>query len=209
MQQRFDEAIVTRARLREIYREANHRVVAKVIDHIDHLIRGFIAASPFVVIATRGADGRPDLSPRGDPAGFVAVLDDKTLAIPDRIGNNRLDTFENLLVHPEVGLLFLVPGSGNTLRISGKGLIVRDAKLQEQTSLNGRRAAALLIVTVEEAFLHCAKCVTRSKIWQPDFWPDHSGVPTLAEAMVTHGALKDSVPEMQAIIEKDAIERLY
>jgi PPOX class probable FMN-dependent enzyme len=209
MERQFDETIITRDRLREIYRKANYRVVDKVIDHIDQICRSFIAASPFVIVATRGADGRLDLSPRGDPAGFTVVLDDKTLAIPDRLGNNRLDTFENLLVHPEIGLIFLIPGNGNTLRISGKGRIVLDSKLQEQTSINGREPSALLIITVEEAFLHCAKCVTRSRIWQPAFWPDRSAVPTLAEAIIAHGALKDSIPAMQAMIDKDADERLY
>jgi uncharacterized protein len=209
MEWQFEETIVTRNRLREIYRQANHRVLDKAIDHIDHICRSFIASCPFVIVATRGADGRPDLSPKGDPAGFVTVVDDKTLVIPDRPGNNRLDTFENLLVHPEIGLLFLIPGHGNTLRISGKGRIVLDPQFQERASINGRHPAALLVVTAEEVFLHCAKCVTRSKIWQPSFWPDCSSIATLAQAMVTHGQLKDSLPEMQAIIDKDAVERLY
>ena len=209
MAQRFDETIVTRERLRQIYRQPSHKVVDKVIDRIDSLCRAFIAACPFVVVATRGADGKLDLSPKGDPPGFIQVLDDKTLAIPDRFGNNRLDTFENLLAHPEVGLFLLIPGNGDTLRISGKGQIVQDPQLQELASINDRAPSALLVVTVEEAFLHCAKAVTRSRIWTPEFWPDRSAVPTLAEAMVAHGELEETVPEMQAIIEKDAAKRLY
>lgn len=149
------------------------------------------------------------LSPKGDPPGFILVLDDKTLAIPDRPGNNRLDTFQNLLVHPEIALFFLIPGNGDSLRISGKGCIARDLALELRLATNGKPPSAVLIVTVEEAFLHCAKAVTRSKIWQPEFWPDRSGVPTLAEAMVEHGKLCDTVHEMQAIIDKDAAERLY
>jgi uncharacterized protein len=209
MARRLGETIVTRERLREIYRQPSHRVANKAIDHIDQICRAFIAACPFVVVATRGADARLDLSPKGDPAGFITVLDDKTLAIPDRLGNNRLDTFENLLVHPEVGLFLLIPGNGDTLRISGRGLIVRDTQLQEQASVNGRPSCAMLIVTVEEAFLHCAKAVTRSRLWLPEFWPDLTRVPSLAEAMVAHGDLEETVPEMQGIIEKDAAERLY
>jgi PPOX class probable FMN-dependent enzyme len=209
MAQRFGETIVTRERLREIYRKPSHLVANKVIYRIDQICRAFIAACPFVVVATRGADGKLDLSPKGDPPGFIAVLNDKTLAIPDRLGNNRLDTFENLLVHPEVGLFLLIPGNGDTLRISGKGQIVQDPQLQEQASINNKAPSALLVVTVEEAFLHCAKAVTRSRIWVPEFWPDRSAVPTLAEAMVAHGGLEETVPEMQAIIEKDAVERLY
>jgi uncharacterized protein len=209
MAQRFGETIVTRERLREIYRKPSHRIINKVIDRIDPICRAFIAACPFVVVATRGADGKLDLSPKGDPPGFILVLDDKSLAIPDRIGNNKLDTFENLLVHPEVGLFLLIPGNGDSLRISGKGQIVQNQRLQEQASINNKPPSAMLVVTVEEAFLHCAKAFTRSKLWQRELWPDRSGVPSLAEAMVAHGELEDTVPEMQAIIEKDAAERLY
>src|SRR5437764_14294819 len=124
MYSQYDEVVASPARLRELYRQPSHRGRNKVIDHIDDICRRFIAACPFVFVASRGGDGRLDLSPKGDPAGFVAVLDDKTLAIPDRPGNNRLDTFENVLVHPEVALLFLIPGHGDTLRISGKAKIV-------------------------------------------------------------------------------------
>jgi PPOX class probable FMN-dependent enzyme len=209
MTSRFEETIVTRERLREIYRRPNYRAANKVIDHIDPICRSFIAACPFVLVATRGADGRLDLSPKGDPPGFVRVLDDKTLAIPDRLGNNRIDTFDNLLVHPEIGLYFLIPGHGFTLRVSGTGQIVCDTRLLEQAAINGKPPSSLLVVTVEEAFQHCAKSIARSNLWDPARWPDRSGVAGLAEAMVVHGALTESVPEMQAIIDKDAFERLY
>ena len=118
---------VAAARAQQAAERARQR---KIIDHIDGICRRFIAACPFVLVASRGADGRLDVSPKGDPSGFVAVLDEKTLAIPDRPGNHRHDTFENLLVHREVALLFLIPGNGDTLRVSGKGRIVRDGALQ-------------------------------------------------------------------------------
>jgi PPOX class probable FMN-dependent enzyme len=162
-----------------------------------------------VLVASRGADGRLDLSPKGDPEGFVVVLDDKTLAIPDRLGNNRLDTFENLLVHPEIGLLFVIPGNGDTLRVSGRGQIVRDEALQSRLAVNGKSPHLILIVTVEEVFLHCPKCMVRSSLWRPKEWPDRANVPTLAEAMVAHGALSESVPEAQTIIDSDGATRLY
>jgi PPOX class probable FMN-dependent enzyme len=181
----------------------------KTIDHIDDICRRFIAASPFVMVASRGADGRLDLSPKGDPPGFVAVLDQKTLAIPDRPGNNRLDTFENLLVNPEVGLFFVIPGNGDTLRVSGKAQLVRDRTLQERLAVNGKDPNFVLIVLVEEAFMHCPKCIVRSRLWKPELWPDRSDVPTLAEAMVAHGALSETVAEMQAIIDNDGAKRLY
>jgi PPOX class probable FMN-dependent enzyme len=190
-------------------RSPSHRNSNKAIDHIDDICRRFIAACPFVIVASRGADGRLDLSPKGDPAGFVAVLDERTLAIPDRLGNNRLDTFENLLAHPEVGLFFLIPGNGDTLRVSGKGQIVRDSTLQARLAANDKIPNLVLIVAVEEAFMHCPKCIVRSRLWKHDQWPDRTSVPTLAEAMVTHGALSETQTEMQAIIDNDGATRLY
>ena len=205
----FEEVVTTRTRLRELYKAPSHRVTNKVIDHIDDLCRRFIAASPFVMVATRGGDGRLEQSPKGDPPGFVAVLDAKTLAIPDRPGNNRLDTFENLLIHPEVALFFMIPGNRDTLRVSGTGQLVRDRGLQDKLAIGGKAPALVLIVTVAEVFMHCPKCVVRSRLWEPECWPDRSGVPTLAEGMVVHGVLSESVHEMQALIDKDGATRLY
>jgi PPOX class probable FMN-dependent enzyme len=205
----FEEVITTRQRLRELHKMPSHLVSDKTIDHIDDICRRFIAASPFVVIATRGGDNLLDLSPKGDPAGFVAVLDEHTLAIPDRLGNNRLDTFENVLVDPGVGLCFLIPGHGDTLRVSGKGRIVRDTALQDRLAINGKPPHLVLVVSVDEAFLHCPKCVIRSGLWQPDRWPDRSGVPTLAEAMIAHGALLESTAEVEARIHDSNTKRLY
>ena len=209
MEARFEEVITTRERLRELNKLPSHRVSNKAIDHIDDICRRFIAASPFVMVASRGADGRLDLSPKGDPGGFVAVLDEKTLAIPDRPGNNRLDTFENLLAHPEVGLFFVIPGHGDTLRVSGKGSIVRDGALQRRLAVNGKEPNLVLVVSVEEAFMHCPKCMIRSSLWKPEQWPVRADVATLAEAIVAHGALAETVPEMQAIIDNDRVQRLY
>jgi PPOX class probable FMN-dependent enzyme len=205
----FEEVITTRQRLREVNKLPSHLVSNKTIDHIDDICRRFIAASPFVVVASRGEDDRLDLSPKGDPAGFVAVLDEKTLAIPDRPGNNRLDTFENLLVNPEIGLCFFIPGHGGTLRVSGKGRIVRDEGLQQRLAVNGKSPNLILVVSVEQAFLHCPKCVIRSGLWKPDQWPDKSRVPTLAEAMIAHGALSESTDQVEAVIEDSNTRRLY
>lgn len=209
MEQRFEEVIVSRERLRELNRNPSHLVNNKEIDHLDDICRRFIAASSFVVISSRGSDGRLDLSPKGDPAGFVTVLDDKTLAIPDRLGNNRLDTFENLLVNPEVGLIFIIPGHGDTLRTSGKGQIVRDSALQSKLAVNGKSPNLVLVVTVEEVFLHCPKCMIRSAMWKPDKWPDLSNVPSLAEAMIAHGTLSESTAQIEAVIDDSNTKRLY
>jgi PPOX class probable FMN-dependent enzyme len=209
MGQRFEEVIISRERLRELNKHPSHFVRNKEIDHLDDICRRFIAASPFVVIASRGPDGRLDVSPKGDPAGFVKVLDDKTLAIPDRLGNNRLDTFENLLSCPDVGLIFIIPGNGDTLRVSGKGQIVRDSALQDRLAVNGKPPNLVLVITVEEAFLHCPKCIIRSRLWKPDQWPHLSDVPTLAEAMIAHGSLSESMTEIEAVVENSNTKRLY
>ncbi|MEO1601884.1 MAG: MSMEG_1061 family FMN-dependent PPOX-type flavoprotein [Pseudomonadota bacterium] len=205
-----DEHIIThRDQLRAIVGEVPEPPREKTIDHIDALCARYIAAAPFVVMATRGADGLMDLSPKGDPAGFVAVLDEKTLAIPDRLGNGRFDTYENLLVNPEVGLIFLIPGHTDTLRVSGTAKISRGPELCARFAVNGKDPRFVLLVTVEEAMTHCPKCMVRGGMWQPEKWPDRSNIPTLAEAMVAHGKLSRSVAEMDEIIVNDGKNRLY
>lgn len=205
---RFDEVIATRERLREVSRQPSFRARNKAIDHVDDICRRFIAACPFVIVASRGSDGQIDVSPKGDPAGFVTVLDEKTLAIPDRPGNHRLDTFENLLVHPEIGLIFMIPGHGDTLRVSGTGKIVRDGSLQAQLAVDGKQPNLILVITVTEVFLHCPKCIFRSKLWSPEHWPGRSDLPSLAQAIVTHSRSGESVAEVQAIID-DGVAHLY
>ena len=202
MKTRFEEVVDTRQRLRELSKQPSFRAQNKVIDHIDDICRRFIAACPFVIVASRGADGRIDLSPKGDPPGFVAVLDDKTLAIPDRPGNHRLDTFENLITHSDVGLIFLMPGNGDTLRASGTGRIVRDSAVQARLAVGDTAPNLVLVVSVEELFMHCPKCIVRSRLWSPEHWPDRSNVPSLAEAIVAHARSGETVAEVQAVIDE-------
>ena len=204
----FDEVIESPQRLRALTLQPTERARNKVIDHIDEICRRFIAASPFVIVASRGADGRLDLSPKGDPAGFVQVLDDKTLAIPDRPGNHRLDTFANVLAHPEVGLIFLIPGNGDTLRVSGGARLVRDRALQARLAVDGKEPELVLVVTVEQAFMHCPKCIVRSRLWMPEHWPDSTNVPTLAEAVMAHARPAESAAQVRAFIEEHNT-RLY
>jgi PPOX class probable FMN-dependent enzyme len=204
----FEEVITTQQRLRELSKQPSQRASNKVIDHVDDICRRFIAACPFVMVASRGSDGRMELSPKGDPPGFVAVLDEKTLAIPDRPGNHRLDTFDNLLTDAQVGLFFVIPGNGDTLRVSGAGRIVRDRSLQARLAVNGKDPNLVLVVTVEEAFMHCPKCMLRSRLWSPEHWPNRSNVPSLAEAIVAHAKPPETVADVQAIID-DGTARLY
>jgi PPOX class probable FMN-dependent enzyme len=187
----------------------SHRVLAKVVSALDEHCAKFIARAPFVVIASADPVGRLDLSPRGDPAGFVELLDERTLAIPHRPGNKRNDTFRNVLQNPRVGLIFLVPGKGETLRVGGTAEIVADRDLCQRFEMHGKVPDVCLVVRVEEAFFHCSKCMVRSELWSPSSWPSLDGLPSLAEVMVAHGKLSETVDEMQVGIDNDARTRLY
>ena len=205
----FRKVITSESELREVIGHPNQRVLDKVIDHLDAHCRAFISRSPFLLIASTDGAGQVDVSPKGDPPGFVQVLDERTLAIPDRPGNRRLDTFRNVLRNPAIGLIFLIPGKRETLRVNGSALLVRDPDLLEGMAVNGRPAQLALVVRVEEAFFHCAKCMIRSRLWQPDAWPDLGGLASHAEVLVAHARLTQPVAEIQEVIERDARERLY
>lgn len=195
--------------LREIVGPVGEKVANKTIDHIDAICATFISMSPYLMLATRGRDGLLDLSPKGDPAGFVDVLDPRTLAIPDRLGNGRFDSYENLIADPSLALIFLIPGHTDTLRVAGEGRISRAPDLLARYPVNGKEPRFVLLVTVRQAFLHCAKSTVRAGLWRQETWPDSSCVPSLAQAMVAHGKLALGVAEMQDIIDRDGKTRLY
>jgi PPOX class probable FMN-dependent enzyme len=205
----FSEVVSSEEELRDVIGNPSHRALRKQMTHLDEHARAFIAKCPFLLISSCDGEGRMDISPKGDPQGFVQVLDDQTLAIPDRLGNRRADTFGNLLRNPNVGLLFLIPGKQETLRVSGTARIVRDLWVRQPMAVSGKIPDLAIIVSVREMFFHCPKCVIRSKIWEQEAWPQLDGLPSLARAMVDEGKLEESLDEMRAIIEKDARERLY
>ncbi len=209
MDARFREVVTSEAQFRAVSGHPNNRVLQKQLSALDQHCRTFIASCPFILVSSCDADGNMDVSPKGDPAGFVRVLDDSTLAIPDRLGNRRADTFRNVLQNPHVGLLFLIPGKSETLRIGGTAIIVRDQWLRDEMAMSGKSADFAIVITVAEAFFHCSKCVIRSKLWDSTQWPELGGLPSLAQTMVDGGKLTQTVEEMQALIEKDARERLY
>ncbi len=173
------------AALRALHPVALSRATDKVLPALDRHCRNIIARSPFCVIATQGPDGA-DVSPRGDPPGFVRVLDDRTLLLPDRIGNNRLDGMSNLLGNPRIGMLFLVPGMNETLRINGTARITDDARLLEDCAFDGRVPKVGLVVAVEEAFLHCGKALVRSSLWDPAVQIDRSMLPSYPQMLLDH-----------------------
>lgn len=207
----FRQVVRHPAQLDEIMGRPRPQVLKKVTDRLDTLCQDFIARSPFVLVASHDANGNVDVSPKGDPAGFVRVLDDRTLAIPERPGNLRADTFRNLLTldNPKVGLIFLIPGKGETLRIGGQARIIRDLDLRQSMALNGKVPELALVVRIDEVFFHCTKSIVRSKLWDPRSWGPVKGLASLADAMVSHGKLKETVDEMASIIDRDDKERLY
>ncbi|WP_127089651.1 pyridoxamine 5'-phosphate oxidase family protein [Aquabacter cavernae] len=169
--------------LRSLYDQPKGRSVAKELTWLDPHCRRFIALSPFVLLATCDIAGHADVSPRGDHAGFVAVEDDRTLLLPDRPGNNRLDSLENIIANPAVGLLFLIPGIDETLRVNGQGEIRADADLTARFAIGGRQPTTVLRVRVEQAYLHCAKAFMRSRLWDPDARLPRTTLPSMGEML--------------------------
>jgi len=205
----LDEVITDRTRLRELLPEYDGPFIFKVANCVTELARRYIAASPFIVIATIGKDGSIDVSPKGDPPGFVEVFDDYTLIIPDRLGNHRLDSFENLLFNPSIAIIFFIPGNAETLRISGTARIVRDLAIQERHAVNGKPPELALVVEVSEAFMHCSKAFVRSRMWKPAQWPDRKGVPSLAEWAADISKPVDTIAQLQQHADDDVRDRLY
>ena len=183
-------AVTTEAELREIVKEPPRTAWAKDIGRLDEHARTIIAHSPFVLLATSAPDGTCDVSPRGDPAGSVLVLDDDTLAVADRPGNHRLDSFRNVLHNPHVGLLFLVPGMNETLRVNGRATLVSDAPFFDDLTVKGKRPQLAIVVEVEELYMHCAKAFLRSALWKPETWPDRTCIPTLGRIAKDQMGLK-------------------
>ncbi|SIN30866.1 pyridoxamine 5'-phosphate oxidase family protein [Micromonospora cremea] len=162
--------ITSHEELRELLGVPNARAVNKERPRLHKRDRQWVAASPFCLMATAGADGSCDVSPKGDPAGFALVLDDTTIALPERPGNKRADGYRNILDNPHVGLLFMIPGRTDTLRINGRARLVRDAPWFDDMVVKGHRPVLAVVVEIEQIFYHCAKAFLRSALWQPETW---------------------------------------
>jgi PPOX class probable FMN-dependent enzyme len=174
-----ERTITSEQALRDLYGHPGERAVAKERPILNEDCRAFIAHAPFLVMGTAGADGRCDVSPKGDAPGFVHVLDEHHLVIPDRLGNNRLDGLRNVIENGHVGLIFFIPGREDTLRVNGRATIVRDEALLERLAVGGKRPVTALLVEVEQCFLHCARAFKRAGLWQPERWPDASTLPSM------------------------------
>src|SRR5215510_6908547 len=179
-----DHLVTTMEQLEGMYGEVYPPARVKEIDHVNADYRAFIEKAPFFALATGGPDGL-DCSPRGDPAGFVRVHDEKTLMIPDRRGNNRIDSLRNLIHDPRVALLFLIPGCGETLRINGRAAISTDPALRETFIVQGKAPKIVLIVTVDRVYYQCPKAIVRSKLWDASTWQDRKTLPTSGKILST------------------------
>ena len=195
--------------LRDCYTEQpSERARLKVQNALDGHMRNFIALSPFVCLGS-SSDAGADVTPRGDQPGFVHVLDDNTLLIPDWPGNNRLDTLMNIEANPRVGLLFLVPGFSESLRVNGLAEISLDPALVERWTVNGKHPRSVLRVTVREAFLHCGKAILRSKLWDESAKVDRSVLPTYGQMLKDQTSVRDTAEEIQASVEQAYKTGLY
>lgn len=168
--------------LRKIYSEPQQRSVAKEIHYLNEPYQAFVKASPFAVLASSGPNGT-DCSPKGDAPGFVRVVDEKTLALPDRPGNNRIDSFENIIADPRVSLLFIVPGVGETLRVNGRAEISTDPDLLASFAVDGKAPRTVLLVAVESAYFHCSRAIVRSQLWDPSRFAARGALPTPGEML--------------------------
>jgi uncharacterized protein len=202
METPFAHLLTTVDELRERYRQPSRLVQAKKVDTLDETTRAFVAASPFVLLATAAADGSCDVSPRGGPPGFVRVLDDRRLALPDLSGNNLLDSLINLTSNAHVGLLFLLPGRDETLRVDGRAWVTVDPSLLELWDGELRTPKAVVGVEVTHAFVHCAKSFRRGRVWDPASWAEMAAAPDACELLVSHLALDASPADVRANLDE-------
>jgi PPOX class probable FMN-dependent enzyme len=206
----FDDILTTEQELRALIGVPQARSVQKERRALDEHDRAFIACSPFLLMATSGANGRCDVSPKGDAPGFVQVLDERRLVIPERPGNKRLDGMLNMLSNPHIGLIFLVPGREETLRVNGRAWVTRDPLLLERCVAQSKVPLVAIGVEVEQCFLHCPKAFIRSRLWQQQSWPAADALPTMACVLVDQIRPTDATLEdYERAIEEGNAKRLY
>ncbi len=195
---------------RERYGDTTHTIYDKSAPFLSEPMQEFVRLSPFCVVSSQDAEGHSDITPRGDPAGFVEIVTPKLLLIPDRPGNQRFDTFRNILTHPPVSVLFMIPGVFDTLRVNGNALVTRDPELLERCAINGRVPPVGLLIEVVEAYGHCSKAIRRAGIWSPDTQIDRKLAPSLKDLMTAHQDYDQTLLDaMQGRIERDIKVNMY
>lgn len=202
--------ITTLDQLRELYPEPTGVVELKSLTKLEKHCRNFIGHSPFLVLSTGDADGNMDASPKGDAPGFVRVVDDHTILMPDRIGNNRADSLVNILSNPHVGIIFFVPGIGEALRVNGRANLTTNPDLLDSFAVQGRPPKLVIRVSVEEAYLHCAKAIIRSKLWQDDYRVQRQAFPTMGRMIADQiKSMAIDPDEADARLADSYTKRLY
>jgi uncharacterized protein len=201
----FKSVVASTEELRELVGEPSELARKKVIHFIDDHCREFISKSPFLALATSDENGCCDVSPRGDEKGFVLVLNEQFLVIPERTGNRRVDSLNNILYNPQIGLLFLIPGLIETLRINGKATIIKDEDILDKLSVKGKRPTVGIAVEVEECFLQCGKALKRSNLWESSFWLPKEELPSGAKILADHAKL----PGIDEQAMKERLEEGY
>jgi PPOX class probable FMN-dependent enzyme len=206
---RFAEPVTSLETLRALIGTPGELVIKKELPQLDDHMRQFIAHSPFLIMSTHGEDGKCDASPRGDAAGFVQVIDERTLLIPDRRGNKRIDSLQNILATGRIGLIFLIPGVGETLRINGRAQVIQDEAWLAPHTAQGQRPLVGIAVEAEECYLQCAKAIMRSKLWEQHSPPDQKQLASFAQMLVDQTKMPQyDTASMQAMLD-GAYEKLY
>lgn len=206
----FKDVVTSEEALSQIVGEPSALAKGKQLAALDTHCRHLISLSPFVLVGTTSTEGRGDISPRGDIPGFVLVLDDATLLIPERPGNRRVDTLRNIVQTGQVGLLFVVPGLGETLRVNGAAWVVQDKDLLERMAHQGKPPLLAIGVQVQECYLHCAKAFKRSHLWEPEHWPDLSALPTIGQMIQDQLRLPShTAPSVDEALAEDYVKGLY
>lgn len=196
----MDDSVTTIQQLESLYATPQKASIAKELTHLNEHYRKFIEASPYVSVATSGPDGL-DCSPRGDAPGFIAIIDDHTLAIPDRRGNNRLDTLRNIVANPGIALLFMIPGLNETIRVNGQAYISTKQSLLESFEVNGKKPVTAIVVNIEKVYFQCARALKRSKLWDHSLHIDPSTLPSAGTL------IKSSISDFDAAAYDEALEK--
>jgi PPOX class probable FMN-dependent enzyme len=207
----YDE-ITSKEQLRNLYSSPMELAVKKQKNSLDAHSEKFISLSPFVIISTAGSDGLLDASPRGESAGFIKVLDDRTIAIPDRPGNNRLDSLTNIIENPKIGIIALIPGFKECLRINGSAKIVINNRFLEQFAHNGKLPISVIVISIQDVYFHCAKAITRAKLWDISSHVSRDEMPSLGRILMSQIAPEktdDEIKEVEELIENRVLTTLY
>jgi PPOX class probable FMN-dependent enzyme len=206
----FNETITTKEEPRSLIGTPSELAVHKVISELDEHCRHFITQSPFLFMSTSDQTGQCDVTPRGDAPGFVLILNNKHLVIPERPGNRRMDSMYNIIENPHAGLIFVIPGLEETLRINGRACIIRDQSLLEQMQVKGRNPVLGIGIEIEECFIHCAKAFKRSHLWNPESWPKKEKLPSIPSMMAAHIKRPDISAELiEQSLAESYTKRLY